>query len=123
MKNKIKCIEFPYRRNIKTSGRTESVVIDVEKLVILKPSRQVRSRTYSHGYDVYCLPEDLWGRVVVVILERSNSGKISHHIITYGDDQKIRELKEQLDDVLSTSKDFDEMVGNIVMLVRANKLQ
>ncbi len=69
-KKKVVLQEY-YRRNIKTAGLSLSFVVTPEGR-LLKPAKEVRSRTRAHGEDVYLIDPP----VFVLRYERSCSGKV-----------------------------------------------
>ena len=116
---KVRCEKYYYRKNINMPGRTKYYLIDAGEWKILRPTRTERSRTKAHGDDVYCLPEEEWKRVVVVELERSNSGKLSYEVIAPpGLEKYARELEE----ILATCGDFREMEETVERYVEARRL-
>jgi hypothetical protein len=117
---KVVCKDYAYRYNIKTAGRTQYFLVDTISWKILEPTRRERSRTGAHGRDVYCLPESAWEGVLVVKLERSNSGKLSYNVITYS--EKVMKYAVDLEMFLARGKDFDHMVAIIVKYVEIERL-
>jgi hypothetical protein len=114
-------VEFSFRYTLKTSARTQYIVIDAEKWEILKPTRKERSRTGAHGRDVYCLTPEEWNKTITVVLVRSNSGKLYFDVaIPRAEYEKYR---NEILDLLSASADLEEMVQTIDLYVRARKMQ
>jgi hypothetical protein len=66
------CREFEFRRTGMGGLSLAIVVLDGK---VLLPLRSQRSRSGSHGIDVYCLSHSEWQRAWVIRLEQSNSGK------------------------------------------------
>jgi len=106
----MECRKFEFRRNLKTGGRTEVIVVKGGK--ILAPTRIERSRTYSHGTDIYCLQD--WSDTIIVKLYRSNSGKLSYEI-----ESPSEEIKRKLKNILETVSDFDEALDAVRMLFKS----
>jgi len=117
---RVKCEEFYYRRNINAPGRTQYIVIDTSNWEILEPTRRERSRSKAHGVDIYCLDEETWGRVIVVKLERSNSGKLRYNITTYS--EKVIRYAVDLEIFLARSKDFEHMKEIVSKYVEIQRL-
>jgi hypothetical protein len=118
---KVKCEEFEYRSNIRTPGRTLYVLIDTSKWEIVRPTRKERSKTGAHGKDVYCLSEEMWSRVVVVRLARSNSGKLKYW--AGSDNPQLRDtVAKELEEVLRTASSFEDMVETVEKYVEAKYL-
>jgi len=101
LEGKAVCREFYYRRNIKTPGRTQAVVVDARTWSLVKPTKTERSRTGAHGTDVYCV--DDWNDMLVIQLNQSTSGKLSY-VVDYRDPAVAKELK----DLLAMAEDFEE---------------
>ena len=115
-----KCAEFSFRHTLKTSARTQYIVIDAEKWEILKPTRKERSRTGAHGKDVYCLTPEEWNKTITVVLVRSNSGKLYFDVaIPRAEYEKYR---NEILDLLSASADLEEMIDLVQTYVRARKM-
>ena len=117
---KVVCKDYAYRRNIWTAGRTQYIVIDTNSWEILEPTRRERSRSKAHGVDIYCLDEETWGRVIVVKLERSNSGKLRYNITTYS--EKVIRYAVDLEIFLARSKDFEHMKEIVSKYVEIQRL-
>jgi hypothetical protein len=116
---RVKCETYYYRRNIGMPGRTLYILIDTGTWQVLEPTRKERSKTGAHGEDVYCLSEEVWNRVVVVALERSNSGKLSYEVIAPpGLEKYARELEE----LLQAASSFWEMEETVEMWVKGHRL-
>jgi hypothetical protein len=116
---KVVCREFAYRQTIKTGARTQHYLIDASTWEIIKPTRKVRSRTGAHGEDVYCLPQEAWNNVIIVSLERSNSGKLYYDIVA---SQSLAREVSELRELLYYASDFSEMVETVHEYVKAKKL-
>jgi hypothetical protein len=116
---KVVCREYSYRYNIKAPGRTKHYLIDATTWEVLRPTRTERSKTGAHGEDVYCLSEEVWGRVVVVALERSNSGKLRYKVIA---PPGLEKYKEELEELLAKCGSFWEMEETIEMWAEAHHL-
>ncbi|MEM1694381.1 MAG: hypothetical protein QXH21_07285 [Ignisphaera sp.] len=81
-----------YRRNIKTAGLSLSFVVTPEGR-LLKPAKEVRSRTGAHGEDVYLIDPPVY----VLRYERSCSGKVRWSIwIVEGQDKERRVRVEEV---------------------------
>jgi len=118
---KVVCKEFYYRRNINTMGRTQYYIIDPQKWEILKPTRTVRSKSGAHGEDIYCFSEEVWNRVIIIKLERSNSGKLRYEVSS---PQEYWWNKIMLESVLMLAEDFhgmEEEIREYVKLQRSKK--
>jgi len=114
-----KCQKFGYRYTSRTGARTQYYLIDADTWVVLEPTRRESSKAGARGSDVYCLSEDKWNRVIVVKLERSNSGKLSYEVIAPpGLEKYARELEE----ILATCGDFREMEETVERYVEARRL-
>lgn len=107
----IECKKFYYRNNRSNQGRSLALVIDTKNWKILTPTRVERTEDGTHGHDVYCL--DNWGNMMIVWLERSNSGKISYSINTK-EETAIKELSM----LLSTAESFEDMLKIVERYVR-----
>jgi hypothetical protein len=107
---KVTCREYSYRHNLKAPGRTQYYVIRVDTWEILKPTRRERSRSGAHGKDIYCLPKEVWDRVIVVLLERTNSGKLNYEVLA---SQEYWWDKVKLESVLMLAEDFEGMEEEI----------
>ncbi|MEM4535315.1 MAG: hypothetical protein QW764_04675 [Desulfurococcaceae archaeon] len=84
-KKKIVLREY-YRRNIKTAGLSLSFVVTPEGK-LLRPVKEIRSRTGAHGDDVYLIDPPVY----VLRYERSCSGKVRWSIwIVEGQDKERR---------------------------------
>ena len=115
-KERVICREYAYRYTIKTGARTQFILVDPATWTILKPSRLERSRTGAHGWDIYCLPEKLWSRIIVVELKRSNSGKLRYKVM--GLEEYASEIKE----MLMLCSDFSEMKETVEKYVSVKRL-
>ena len=115
------CREFEYRWNLRAPGRTSHILVDTREWKILEPVRRERSRTGTHGKDVYCLSEEEWNRVVVIGLERSNSGKLYYKVSV---DKRGEHEKYALElvELLATCGDFEDMEETIRTWVEAKHL-
>jgi hypothetical protein len=117
---KVVCRDYAYRYNIKTVGRTKYVVIDTRKWEIVEPTRKERSKMGAHGKDVYCLPESAWGEVIVVELERSNTGKLHYEVLV--PHAGFEKYKLELEALLALAGSFDEMEEVIVKYVAMRRM-
>jgi hypothetical protein len=114
-----KCVEFEFRYTLKTSARTQYIVINAEKWEVLKPLRRERSRTGAHGKDIYCLTPEEWNKTITVLLTRSNSGKIYYDVVIPR--AEYEKYKNELIALLSASGDFEEMVEMVRKYVSMRK--
>jgi hypothetical protein len=91
MMEKKTCVEFEFRKTIKTGALTIPLVFLDGK--VLKPSREYYSRTGAHGNIIFCLSEEEWNRAWIIKLYQSNSGRRS--VITENTPQGVKDLVEQ----------------------------
>jgi hypothetical protein len=108
------CREYPFRRNARGLGKTEYILFDTVVFQRIKPVRITRSRSGSHGFDMYCLPEETWKDIAVVRIEESTSGKLSYSIQSQ---KPLTELEERL--MLASS--FNEMIGAVLTYLRLKR--
>ena len=115
------CKEFEYRRNLRMPGRTQYYLIDTGEWEIVKPTRAERSKTRAHGKDVYCLSKEVWSRVVVVCLRRSNSGKLEFW--AGSDSETLRNtVAREIEELLAMCGEFEEMEETVKKYVEAKRL-
>jgi len=117
---RVKCVEFEYRYTLRTGARTRHYVIDAESWKILKPVRRERSKSRAHGEDIYCLDEEVWRRTLIVVLKRSNSGRLYHRV--YVDNPEIEEYARELEMMLMLCSDFEEMEETVKKFVDVKRL-
>lgn len=85
-KKKLVLRECYYRQNIKTAGLSLSFVVTPEGR-LLKPAKEVRSRTRAHGEDVYLVDPPVY----ILRYERSCSGKVRWSVwLVEGQDKERR---------------------------------
>jgi hypothetical protein len=106
------CVEFEFRKTIKTGALTIPLVFLDGK--VLKPSRECYSRTGAHGNIIFCLSEEEWNRAWIIKLYQSNSGKRS--VIVKNVPQEIGELIEQA--WVYENADVHEIVKNVEKLFK-----
>jgi hypothetical protein len=82
----------------------------MKKFEVLQPIREERSRTKAHGEDVYCYDES---STVIVMLERSNSGKLRYEVHTPPGYGYVTSL---IDTLLADARDFEDMVERVKSL-------
>jgi hypothetical protein len=117
----VRCVEYDYRHTLKTGARTQYYLIDTREWKILEPTRRERSRTGAHGEDVYCLSEEVWSRVVVIGLERSNSGKLKYW--AGSDNPQLRDtVAKEIEELLALCGEFWEMEETVEKYVEAKRL-
>jgi len=104
---KVKCVEYDYRHTIKTGARTKYYVIRTDTWEILEPTRKERSRRGAHGKDVYCMEPEKWRNIIVVALERSNSGKLHYEV--YTENPELEKYVCELEYLLSRRRGFWDM--------------
>jgi hypothetical protein len=103
----VRCVEYDYRYTIKTGARTKYYVIRADTWEIVEPTRKERSRNGAHGKDVYCMEPEKWRNIIVVALERSNSGKLHYEV--YTENRELEKYVRELEYLLSRRRGFWDM--------------
>ena len=88
---KVECREFSFRET-RMGGLTRTILISLKDFEVISPTRTKRTRSLTHGTDIYCL--ESWNDIIALTFMRSNRGNTYLYCSSNISEELCNELRE-----------------------------